>query len=85
MSLKNILTCYERISYTASIQQPLHVTEMKTIAEIEAHGRLSEGGGMAARKLGRRMEEYSMNRYISVAGHFMLSIISLFYKLNLME
>ena len=63
MSLKNVLTCYERISYTASIQQPLHVTEMRTTAEIEAHGTLSTAtGGMAAKKLGRKMEEYSINR-----------------------
>lgn len=86
MSLKNVLTCYERISYTASpavsltshdgsssgssrsgepaqTQTAATTTEMTTIAEITAQGKLRQGG-MAAKSLGRKMEKYSMDRYV---------------------
>lgn len=59
MSLKNILTCHERISYTASISQPESRTEMVTIAEISAQGTLKKG--VAAKRIGKKFEEYSMN------------------------
>lgn len=83
MSLKNVLTCYERISYTASPPIPIHrsrhdgdpthhypqeqgeaearTTEMTTIAEISAQGKLRHGG-VTARNLGKKMEKYSMDR-----------------------
>jgi len=70
MSLKNVLTCYERISYTASpaITSPdggaaaAKTTEMTTVAEITTHGKLRHGG-VAAKSLGKRMEQYSMDRW----------------------
>lgn len=61
MSLKNVLTCYERISYTPCTRDPTFRTEMHTLAEIEAQGTLRDGG-YAARKLGTKMEEYSMDK-----------------------
>lgn len=66
MSLKGVLTCYERISYTAFLANTLQEgagqgVEMTTIAEFAAHGKL-ETGGVAARKIGRKMEDWSMER-----------------------
>lgn len=60
MTFKNLLTCYERISYTASLQQPQAQTEMITLAEIAAQGSLKSS--IAARQLGKKFEEYSMNK-----------------------
>lgn len=60
MSLKNVLTCYERIAYTASAHKPHLQTEMTTLAAIEAQGALKSG--FAAKKLGGKLEEYSMDR-----------------------
>ena len=70
MSLKGVLTCYERISYTAFLANTLQEgagqgVEMTTIAEFAAHGKL-ETGGVAARKIGRKMEDWSMERYVSL-------------------
>ncbi|KAK9898069.1 MSF1-domain-containing protein [Cystobasidium minutum MCA 4210] len=62
MSLKNVLTCYERISYVPSRLKPKQETVMTTIAEISAHGKLRDGG-MTARKVGRKFEDYSLERY----------------------
>jgi hypothetical protein len=64
MSLKNILTCYERISYTATSEAEdpkQRMTKMKTISAIEAQGTL-RNGGFAAKKIGGKMEEWSMDR-----------------------
>ena len=70
MSLKDFLTCHERISYTAFSPKKLQegagqAVEMTTIAEISAQGKL-KNGGMAARKLGRKMEDYSIERWVHV-------------------
>jgi hypothetical protein len=61
MSLKNILTCYERISYVPSRLRPKQETIMTTLAEISTHGKLRTGG-MAARKIGRKFEDYSLDK-----------------------
>lgn len=63
MSLKNVLTCYERISYVPSRLKPKSECVMTTLAEISAHGKLKDGG-MTARKIGRKFEDYSLERYV---------------------
>lgn len=61
MSLKNVLTCYERISYVPSKLKPKQESVMTTLAEISVHGKLREGG-MTARKIGRKFEDYSLDK-----------------------
>jgi len=69
MSLKSVFTCYERISYTAFLANSLQEgagqgVEMTTMAEMAVHGKL-ETGGVAARKIGRKMEDWTLDRYIA--------------------
>lgn len=65
MSFNNLLTCYERISYTASSRRPNENTEMHTVAEISAQGSLKSG--VAAKRIGKKFEEYSMDKWVSLA------------------
>lgn len=62
MSFNNLLTCYERISYTASARRPNENTEMHTVAEISAQGSLKTG--VAAKRIGKKFEEYSMDKCV---------------------